>query len=142
MLRQGAPTEKRRFVPMRMWALLLVVSGIVWGIGLASDRRGGLVNERDFKRPDLRKLPKETAAMPNSVDEGLSAPTGVLNKHRVMLMAIDGVLGVGLGQDRVGNDAIVAYVRDQGVAKSLPRELDGLSVQIEVTGPIDALDVK
>jgi hypothetical protein len=100
------------------------------------------VNEQDFRSPDRRKLPKETAAMPYSADEGLSAPNGVLDKHRAMLMAIDGVLGVGTGQDRIGNEAIVVYIRDQGVAKSVPRELEGLSIQIEVTGPIDALDVQ
>jgi hypothetical protein len=80
--------------------------------------------------------------MAYSPGDDLSAAAGVLNRHRDALMAIEGVQGVGVTRDRIGNDAVVVYVRDQGVADSVPRSLDGVSVQIEVTGHIDALPAK
>jgi hypothetical protein len=46
---------------------------------------------------------------------------------------------IGGGQDPIGNETIVVYVGDQETVKRVPEELDGLKVQIKVTGPIEAL---
>ena len=54
-------------------------------------------------------------------------------------MAIDGVEGVGTGQDAVGNEAVVVYVRDQEAARRVPRKVDGLNVLVQITGQIEAL---
>jgi hypothetical protein len=55
-------------------------------------------------------------------------------------MAIEGVEGVGTGQDAIGNEGIVVYVRDAEAAKRIPRVVDGLNVQVQITGPIEALN--
>jgi hypothetical protein len=59
-------------------------------------------------------------------------------KHEQTLMAIDGVEGVGIGRDGLGNDAIKVYLRDSGVKARLPKDLDGYPVETEVTGIVDA----
>lgn len=80
--------------------------------------------------------------MPHPGGQEVPLGTNVKEEHRAQLMAIDGVEGVGVAQNQIGNQGIVVYVRDQEVAKRIPRELDGISVQIQVTGPIDALKLK
>ncbi len=51
---------------------------------------------------------------------------------------IEGVEGIGMTQDAIGNDAIVVYVTHEGVAKRLPRTFKGLAVLTEATGGIEA----
>jgi hypothetical protein len=60
-------------------------------------------------------------------------------EHRAQLMAIDGVEGVGIGQDSTGSEGIVVYARDPGVAQRVPRTIAGMNVDVQVTGRIDAL---
>jgi hypothetical protein len=67
-----------------------------------------------------------------------SAASGLTQTQEASLMAIDGVEGVGVSQDAVGNDAIVVYARDHGVATRVPQEIDGLPVRVVVTGRIEA----
>lgn len=52
-------------------------------------------------------------------------------------MSIDGVEGVGIGRDRVGNDAIVVYLRDASARTSVPAEVEGVRVETTVTGIVD-----
>jgi hypothetical protein len=59
-------------------------------------------------------------------------------KHEALLLAIDGVEGVGVGRDRLGNDAIVVYLRDETASQRLPKHLDGFPIEGYVTGVIDA----
>jgi hypothetical protein len=74
--------------------------------------------------------------LPNKV----VSPGDVAKRKRVAsLMALEGVEGVGTAQDAIGNEGIVVYVRDAEAAKRVPRTVDGLNVQVQVTGPIDAL---
>jgi hypothetical protein len=49
-------------------------------------------------------------------------------------MAIEGVEGVGTGQDAIGTEGIVVYVRDAQAEKRIPRTVDGLNVQVQATG--------
>jgi hypothetical protein len=53
-------------------------------------------------------------------------------------MAIDGVEGVGVGRNSIGDDAIIVYLRTDDVKASLPRSIDGYPVETKVTGIIDA----
>lgn len=59
-------------------------------------------------------------------------------KHEAALMQIDGVEGVAIGKDALGNDAIIVYLREASVKPRVPRQLDGFPVETEVTGLIDA----
>jgi hypothetical protein len=64
----------------------------------------------------------------------------VKGKYEGELMAIPGVVGVGIG-DCNGKECIVVLIRDRTaqVDREMPGTLDGYPVQIEVTGPIKAL---
>jgi Bacterial transcriptional activator domain len=86
-------------------------------------------------------LPPETAAVPYEPDQphgAQSSIAAVLARHEHELMAIDGVEGVGIARDRIGDDAIVVYVRDPSVGRRVPAEVDGHAVEVSVTGIIDA----
>jgi len=53
------------------------------------------------------------------------------------LMAIDGVVGVGIGRTPIGDDAIVLYLRDVSVKQRVPTQVEGYPVETTVTGEID-----
>ena len=82
---------------------------------------------------------REDAAMPYQSGEEVAPAETVRQKLQARLMEIEGVEGVGIGQDAIGDEGIVVYVRDAEAAKRIPRTLDGLKVIVQVTGPIDAL---
>jgi hypothetical protein len=118
----------------------VVVAGIViWAGCMAPSQKGGSVAKPQFEAPGPAAAGQEEAAVSYPRQEQPSPAHTVQQKHAPRLMAIDGVLGVGVGLSPVGDEAIVVYLRDQGVAKNVPRELDGIPVQVQVTGPIDAL---
>jgi len=54
-------------------------------------------------------------------------------------MALDGVEGVGLGRDSEGREAIVLYIRDEGVRTRVPSPVEGYPVKLVRTGEIVAL---
>jgi hypothetical protein len=62
----------------------------------------------------------------------------ILRKHEAHLMAISGVKGIGEGLGPVGNPAIEVYITHPGVARSIPRKLEGVDVVTKVVGEIDA----
>ena len=97
------------------------------------------MKKQRFDAPQPAADAQEEAAMPYPPRAKSSPTSSVANKHTAQLMAIDGVEGIGVGQDPIGNETIVVYVRDQETAKCVPKELDGLKVQIKVTGTIEAL---
>ena len=96
------------------------------------------MRKAEFSSPKTKPADREDAAMPYHPGADPSADK-VKEKQRASLMAIDGVEGVGTGQDAIGNEAIVVYVRDQEAAKRVPRTVDGMKVVVQITGPIDAL---
>jgi len=60
--------------------------------------------------------------------------------HEQQLMAIQGVEGVGIGVDDIGNPTIIVYVNNAGVAKLLPQQIEGFKLKIEdLKGPITPL---
>jgi hypothetical protein len=83
----------------------------------------------------------EDAAMPyfpESSTETSSAVEQVKQSHERELMAIEGVEGVGIGRDSIGNDAIIVYLRTEEVRDRVPRSIGGFPVETRVTGIIDA----
>ena len=62
----------------------------------------------------------------------------IRQKHEPQLLAIEGVKGVRIGADAIGDDVIVVMLRDREVGKTVPKRLDGFPVHTEVIGEIDA----
>lgn len=64
----------------------------------------------------------------------------VKGKYEGELMAIPGVVGVGIG-DCNGKECIVVFIQDRTaqIDREVPGTLDGYPIQIEVTGLIKAL---
>jgi len=91
----------------------------------------------------MKEFPFEDAAMPYSPSEATN-PSSVSGleqakqAHERELMAIDGVEGVGTGRNRIGDHAILVYLRDESVRDLIPRNIDGHPVELLITGPIDA----
>ena len=90
---------------------------------------------------------EEDAAMPYSPEEdgttiSSSAVENVKGAHEHELMSIDGVEGVGIGKNRIGDDAIIIYLRDENARGRIPRTIEGYPVETQITGIIDALKVR
>ncbi len=71
----------------------------------------------------------------------LSSIHDVKKKNEKRLLAMKGVVSVGIGQDKEGKPLIVVGLdspQAQTVVK-LPKELEGFPVRVEVIGPVKAL---
>jgi len=95
----------------------------------------------DLKNPDAQAA--EEAAMSYPSEDmngrmGASEIERVLQKHEQTLLAIKGVIGVGIQTNKVGNDVIVVYLRDESVRKHIPTEIDGFQIMTQVTGELEA----
>ena len=75
---------------------------------------------------------------PDDSDSGSSPVYDTLRRNEARLLAIDGVGGVGVQSNDIGDETIVLYVRDSSVRARLPRTVEGVEVRGEVTGPIEA----
>ncbi len=95
----------------------------------------------DPKRPGCEFEVAEMPAVTGPPGEFATQSGIALAKERSeqRLMAINGVEGVAIGRDRIGDDALVVYLRDPSVRAQLPSEVEGYSVETVVTGSIDAL---
>ena len=58
--------------------------------------------------------------------------------HEAELFVIDGVEGVGIGEDEDGKEFIRVYVRDKETAVRVPKSLEGFPVKTHVSGEFDA----
>lgn len=93
----------------------------------------------------MNDFPYEDAAMPYNPGEETTAASGasglehVKQNHEGELMAIEGVEGVGIGQNGIGDAAIIVYLRDEDVRNRIPRTIEGHPVVTHITGAIDAL---
>jgi hypothetical protein len=93
--------------------------------------------------PTERQDVYEDAAMPY-LPEGSSGSAEqsplerTRQRHEQALMAIDGVVGVGIGRTSTGDEAILVYVKDASVKKRIPTRLEGFPVEPSVSGEIDA----
>lgn len=103
----------------------------------------GAPRHESFGEPGGRHEMPEEAAMPYepaqaSGGAGQSQVEHVRARHERALMAIDGVVGVGIGRTRIGDYAIVLYLRDVSVKQRVPIQIEGYPVETTVTGEIDA----
>ena len=87
----------------------------------------------DLHGRDRRRARREFPRGPGS---GVDA---VLERQRDALMAIEGVVMVGEGQDEIGRDAIVVGVKQHHQLKALPRAVEDVRVVGMVIGEVDAL---
>lgn len=62
----------------------------------------------------------------------------VMLDHEERLLQLPGVTGVGIGQNAVGDAAIIVYLEEKCSAAKLPKQLNGFDVVVEITGAIDA----
>lgn len=64
----------------------------------------------------------------------------VKSKHEARLLTMPGVVSVGIGQNSSGKAVIMIGMdsHDSASRSTLPKELDGYPVQIQVIGPIRA----
>jgi len=92
----------------------------------------------------MSDFPSEDAAMAYNPEEhpttnSSSEAERVRQSHERELMSIEGVEGVGIGKNPIGNDAILVYLRDEGARKRVPDSIEGYPVETVITGVIDAL---
>jgi hypothetical protein len=84
----------------------------------------------------------EEAAMPYNPSEAgeptRSTARQVLERNEATLLAIAGVVGVGIGRTPIGDDAIMLYLNDVNARSRAPRAVEGIPVLTTVTGPVDA----
>ena len=64
----------------------------------------------------------------------------VKKKHSARLLALPGVVSVGIGRDAGGNPVLVVGLRDSRpeTLGAVPDDLEGFPVKKQVTGPIRA----
>ncbi len=93
-----------------------------------------------FQIPNLADLGLEMG--PREYSPTLSSPDSpiesILRRHEADLLAIPGVVMVSHRMVEPIREAIIIGVIDTGVLDRLPRELEGVPVRGEVTGPIEA----
>lgn len=78
----------------------------------------------------------EDAAMPyNPEDDAVSR---IQSAFEEKYLDTKGVVGVGLGQNAHGDDAIVVYLKDKVAVALLPKTFKEMDVVSEVVGEIDA----
>jgi hypothetical protein len=85
----------------------------------------------------------EEAAMPEPFEGAEGTVSGseverVLARNEQQLLSIDGVEGVGIQQNLVGETVIAVYVRDRSAGERVPSELEGVPVEKVVSGEFEA----
>lgn len=115
---------KRYAFPV-LTAVLLVV--LTWG---------GCDTGRQPLAPSPEPAPQVAAKQPAAV----AAAIAVQDRHTDRLMAIRGVVGTATGLARDGRAAIIVFAEGPGIV-DLPMDLEGIPVDVAVTGTIVALAV-
>jgi hypothetical protein len=84
--------------------------------------------------------PSESADFARGGEQGpdFRAAAAAQAEHSERLMAIDGVEGHGLSVGSTGQPVIRVFTR-HGAVRGVPRSLDGVPVELEVTGQISAI---
>ena len=75
------------------------------------------------------------------MSEPLEEVRAVKQKHETRWLACPGVVAVGIGQRVDGKPKIVVSVESDSVRirREIPEEVEGVPVEIQVTGPMRAL---
>lgn len=61
-----------------------------------------------------------------------------LDRHEHILFSIEGVIGVGIEDDKSGDPVIMVRLKDSSSKDKVPQEIEGFAVHVEITGEIDA----
>lgn len=105
-----------------IFALVLLWSGC--------DREPPTASEPSLQQSSAQKVPQ----LLGKHDPRVDAVIKVQDRHTARLMAIEGVVGTATGLDEAEEDVVVKiYVEREGVG-GLPAELEGVKVDVEVTG--------
>jgi hypothetical protein len=93
-----------------------------------------------FNQPPESNAFTEEAAVPYHPEpiEYTSPIAQVKQRNEMRLMAIEGVVGVGLQPDELGHQSIVVFLRDRSVQSQIPTALEGFPVTVQVTGEFQA----
>ena len=62
----------------------------------------------------------------------------IKDAHEDELMAIPGVQGVGIGQNGIGEDVVLVYLKDAAAKQHVPPQLEDVPVETTIVGEIDA----
>jgi hypothetical protein len=90
------------------------------------------VQGQDFAEPGGDPEQAAVSFTPAPPQGPQSPITGVVERHRARLSAIEGVHGVAEGRTATGDDAIRIDVEDESVRERLPDEIEGYRVEIVV----------
>ncbi|MCI0330754.1 MAG: S1 family peptidase [candidate division Zixibacteria bacterium] len=118
--------HKYLFGPARRWGYLAVV------VLLASALFWVSCSEKQPASTAPQQQPVALSAV------GLNKVMEVQNRHTDRLMAIEGVVGTATGLSAEGKPVVKVYAERQGVA-GIPSTVDGIPVEVEVTGKFYAL---
>ncbi len=101
-------------------------------------------NPKNFDSPplldDLTNV-MEDASVPYTAEEQVVDNSEVLRvkeAYEDQLLAIDGVMGVGIQQNEIGDEVIWVYLRNEYAYRQIPSKLEGITVVTEITGEFDA----
>lgn len=83
------------------------------------------------------EMPEDIKFDPDT-EESMTRIKDVKERHEDELMTLPEVTGVGIGQNEIGDEAIIVYLQDQSAAAQLPSKIEGFEVLPQVTGIIDA----
>ncbi len=61
----------------------------------------------------------------------------IKERNEAKLLKIDEVVGVGLGENAIGDPAIIIYARHKDVKEKIPESIEGLDTVLEVVGDIE-----
>jgi len=86
----------------------------------------------------MLSLAAATAAEPRQADPGIERAIQVQERNSWRLMTKKGVVGCGTGLDQAGKAVIRVFAATAAVGE-IPREIEGVPVEIEVTGEIFAM---
>lgn len=80
------------------------------------------------------QIPQEVV-MPMSVQ-------AIKEKHQASLLAMPGVLSVGIGQDEAGSKVIIVGINnnDRSILAAIPSQLEQVPVKIQLIGTVQAQD--
>ena len=100
-------------------------------------------SDDSFEQLELDELQEADLDNTEVEDEVMSQSEIEITKSNVeaSLFAIEGVVGVGIGSNEIGDDAIVVYLRDESSQERIPTQIEGFPVITEVSGEFDAFKV-
>lgn len=95
----------------------------------------------EFEDPNVKDLEEAAISYPSEENRGHMSESEierVLQEHEQRLLSIEGVVGVGIQTNEIGNEVIVVYVLDETAHESIPAELDGFPVTTQISGEFEA----